>query len=69
MRAVTVIPRQTGSARLDHIAEPARGEGGLLVQTLAGCAAPTWRSSGVGTAGRHRAASGWCSGTSRSDGS
>jgi glucose 1-dehydrogenase len=35
MRAVTVIPRQAGSARLDHIAEPARGEGELLVQTLA----------------------------------
>jgi glucose 1-dehydrogenase len=35
MRAVTVIPRQAGSARLDHIAEPARGEGDLLVQTLA----------------------------------
>ena len=35
MRAVTVIPRQAGSARLDHIAESARGEGDLLVQTLA----------------------------------
>ena len=35
MRAVTVIPRQAGGARLDHIAEPARGEGELLVQTLA----------------------------------
>jgi len=35
MRAVTVVPRQTGSARLDHIAEPVRGEGDLLVQTLA----------------------------------
>ena len=34
-RAVTVIPRQAGGARLDHIAEPARGEGELLVQTLA----------------------------------
>jgi len=34
MRAVTVIPRQAGSARLDHIAEPARGEDDLLVQTL-----------------------------------
>jgi glucose 1-dehydrogenase len=35
MRAVTVISRQAGGARLDHIAEPARGEGDLLVQTLA----------------------------------
>jgi len=35
MRAVTVIPMQADNARLDDIAEPARDEGDLLVQTLA----------------------------------
>ena len=35
MQAVTVIPMQAGSARLDHITEPAREGGELLVQTLA----------------------------------
>ena len=70
MRAVTVIPRQAGSARLDHIAESARGEGDLLVQTLAvGVCGSDLERSKVGTAGRRRAAGGWCSGTSRSAGS
>jgi threonine dehydrogenase-like Zn-dependent dehydrogenase len=35
MQAVTVIPMQAGSARLDQVAEPPRQEGDLLVQTLA----------------------------------
>jgi glucose 1-dehydrogenase len=35
MQAVTVLPMQAGSARLDQVAEPSRQEGDLLVQTLA----------------------------------
>jgi threonine dehydrogenase-like Zn-dependent dehydrogenase len=35
MQAVTVIPMQARSARLDTVAEPRREEGDLLVQTLA----------------------------------
>ncbi|HEV3013599.1 MAG TPA: glucose 1-dehydrogenase [Actinomycetota bacterium] len=35
MQAITVIPMQAGSARLDDVAEPPREEGDLLVQTLA----------------------------------
>jgi glucose 1-dehydrogenase len=35
VQAVTVIPMQAGSARLDAVAEPPREEGDLLVQTLA----------------------------------
>jgi threonine dehydrogenase-like Zn-dependent dehydrogenase len=35
MRAITVIPMQAGSARLDDIAEPSLQGGDLLVQTLA----------------------------------
>jgi threonine dehydrogenase-like Zn-dependent dehydrogenase len=35
MRAITVIPMQAGSARLDEVAEPPRADGDLLVQTLA----------------------------------
>jgi glucose 1-dehydrogenase len=35
MQAITVIPLQGGSARLDDLAEPSPEEGGLLVQTLA----------------------------------
>ena len=35
MRAITVVPLQAGSARLDDVAEPSPEEGGLLVQTLA----------------------------------
>jgi glucose 1-dehydrogenase len=35
MQAVTVLPMQAGSARLDQVAEPPRQEGDLLVQTLA----------------------------------
>jgi glucose 1-dehydrogenase len=35
MQAITVIPTQAGSARLDELAEPPREEGDLLVQTLA----------------------------------
>jgi threonine dehydrogenase-like Zn-dependent dehydrogenase len=35
MRAITVIPMQAGSARLDEVAEPGRAEGDLLVQVLA----------------------------------
>ena len=35
MRAITVIPQQAGSARLDEVAEPSSEEGELLVQTLA----------------------------------
>jgi glucose 1-dehydrogenase len=35
MQAITVIPGQAGSGRLDDVAEPPRGEGDLLVQTLA----------------------------------
>jgi hypothetical protein len=35
MQAITVIPMQAGSARLDDVAEPLGEEGDLLVQTLA----------------------------------
>ncbi|MFL6271821.1 MAG: alcohol dehydrogenase catalytic domain-containing protein, partial [Actinomycetes bacterium] len=35
MQAITVIPLQAGSARLDEVAEPSSEEGALLVQTLA----------------------------------
>jgi glucose 1-dehydrogenase len=35
MRAITVVPLQAGSARLDDVPEPSPEEGGLLVQTLA----------------------------------
>ena len=35
MQAITVIPMQAGSARLDEVADPRREEGDLLVQTLA----------------------------------
>jgi glucose 1-dehydrogenase len=35
MQAITVIPLQAGSARLDDVPEPSTSEGGLLVQTLA----------------------------------
>jgi threonine dehydrogenase-like Zn-dependent dehydrogenase len=35
MQAITVIPLQAGSARLDDVPEPPREDGGLLVQTLA----------------------------------
>ncbi len=35
MQAITVIPMQAGSARLDQVAEPPREEGDLLVQSLA----------------------------------
>ncbi|HEX8133670.1 MAG TPA: glucose 1-dehydrogenase [Actinomycetes bacterium] len=35
MQAITVLPEQAGSARLDDVAEPAEDEGELLVQTLA----------------------------------
>jgi threonine dehydrogenase-like Zn-dependent dehydrogenase len=35
MQAITVIPLQAGSARLDDLPEPAPEEGELLVQTLA----------------------------------
>jgi threonine dehydrogenase-like Zn-dependent dehydrogenase len=35
MQAITVVPMQAGTARLDEVAEPAREEGELLVQTLA----------------------------------
>jgi glucose 1-dehydrogenase len=35
MQAITVIPMQAGSARLEQVAEPPREEGDLLVQTLA----------------------------------
>jgi glucose 1-dehydrogenase len=35
MQAITVLPGQAGSARLDELDEPSRGEGDLLVQTLA----------------------------------
>ena len=35
MQAITVIPMQAGSARLEQVAEPLREEGDLLVQTLA----------------------------------
>lgn len=35
MRAVTVIPRRSGSARLDEVPEPDAGLGSMLVETLA----------------------------------
>jgi threonine dehydrogenase-like Zn-dependent dehydrogenase len=35
MQAITVIPEQAGSARLDEVAEPSPDDGELLVQTLA----------------------------------
>ena len=35
MRAITVVPLQAGSARLDDVPEPSPEEGGLLVQALA----------------------------------
>jgi glucose 1-dehydrogenase len=35
MQAITVVPMQADSARLDDVAEPPREEGDLLVQTLA----------------------------------
>jgi threonine dehydrogenase-like Zn-dependent dehydrogenase len=35
MQAITVIPLQAGSARLEEVAEPSSTEGALLVQTLA----------------------------------
>jgi threonine dehydrogenase-like Zn-dependent dehydrogenase len=35
MQAITIIPMQAGSARLDEVPEPSREEGDLLVQTLA----------------------------------
>jgi glucose 1-dehydrogenase len=35
MQAITVVPMQAGSARLDEVAEPPRTAGDLLVQTLA----------------------------------
>ncbi len=35
MRAITVAPGKTDSARLDDIAEPAASDGGLLVETVA----------------------------------
>ena len=35
MQAITVIPLQAGSARLDDLPEPSPEEGGLLVETLA----------------------------------
>ena len=35
MRAVTVVPKQAGTARLDQIAEPAVDEGDVLVETIA----------------------------------
>ena len=35
MRAITVVPLQAGSARLEELAEPPPEEGELLVQTLA----------------------------------
>jgi threonine dehydrogenase-like Zn-dependent dehydrogenase len=35
MKAITVLPGQAGSARLDDIAEPAPEEGPVLVETLA----------------------------------
>jgi threonine dehydrogenase-like Zn-dependent dehydrogenase len=35
MQAITVVPMQAGSARLDDVAEPSPQDGDLLVQTLA----------------------------------
>jgi len=35
MQAITVVPGQAGSARLDDVPEPSPEEGGLLVQALA----------------------------------
>jgi glucose 1-dehydrogenase len=35
MQAITVIPEQAGSGRLDEVAEPSPDDGELLVQTLA----------------------------------
>jgi glucose 1-dehydrogenase len=35
MRAMTVVPGQDGSARLDEVPEPASSEGAILVRTLA----------------------------------
>jgi len=35
MRAVTIVPGQAGSQRLDDLAEPAREQGSLLVRALA----------------------------------
>jgi glucose 1-dehydrogenase len=35
MQAITVVPMQAGSARLDEVAEPARADGDLLIQALA----------------------------------
>jgi threonine dehydrogenase-like Zn-dependent dehydrogenase len=35
VQAITVIPMQAGSARLDEVADPRREEGDVLVQTLA----------------------------------
>src|SRR5687768_13731984 len=35
MQAITVLPGHASSARLDQIAEPARDEGAVLVETVA----------------------------------
>jgi glucose 1-dehydrogenase len=35
MQAITVVPMQAGSARLDEVVEPPRSDGDLLVQVLA----------------------------------
>ncbi|HXQ55032.1 MAG TPA: theronine dehydrogenase, partial [Actinomycetes bacterium] len=35
MQAITIVPLQAGSARLDDLPEPSPTEGELLVQTLA----------------------------------
>ena len=68
MRALTVIPLKTGSAAVVDMPEPEPGEGELLVDGLAVGVCGTdneiaRRRLRLGAAG---AASGWCSGTSRS---
>ena len=35
MRAITVIPKQQGSLRLDDVPEPPAGDGEVLVETIA----------------------------------
>ena len=66
MKALTVIPLKAGTAELSDVDEPPESDGPVLVETIASASAgPTSRSSRATTAGRPRAGSAWCSGTSR----
>ena len=60
MRAITVVPGQAGSARLDDVPEPDPSQGAVLVEALALgiCGTDARDRRAASTAGRRRARSG-----------